>query len=290
MEQAAIPCPPPVALPGGGELCFDRRTLVMGILNVTDDSFSGDGLGADSMSAVEQAARFVADGADILDIGGESTRPGSEPVSMQQELDRVMPVVTALRATLDVPLSVDTSKPEVAREALCAGAHMINDINGLRADGMIEVAAQFGAPVVIMHMQGEPRTMQVAPHYDDVVGDINAWLMGRIEDCIAGGIPESQIIIDPGFGFGKTVNHNLEMLRRLREFAGLGRPMLMGTSRKSTIGKVLDLPVEERVFGTAATCAVAIHNGANVIRVHDVAEMVQVARMTDAILRGWPGE
>lgn len=290
MEHAAIACPPPVALPGGGELCFDHRALVMGILNVTDDSFSGDGLGADSMSAVEQAARFVADGADILDIGGESTRPGSEPVSIQQELDRVMPVVTALRAVVDVPLSVDTSKPEVAREALRAGAHMINDINGLRADGMIQTAASFGASVVIMHMQGEPRTMQVAPHYDDVVRDIQSWLAGRIEACIAGGIPESQIIIDPGFGFGKTVNHNLEMLRRLREFADLGRPILIGTSRKSTIGRVLDLPVEERVFGTATTCAVAIHNGANIIRVHDVAEMVQVARMTDAILRGWRGE
>ncbi|NSW54694.1 MAG: dihydropteroate synthase [Armatimonadetes bacterium] len=262
----------------------------MGILNVTDDSFSGDGLGADSMSAVEQAARFVADGADILDIGGESTRPGSEPVPVQQELDRVVPVITALRAAIDVPLSVDTSKPEVARQALSAGAHIINDINGLRAEGMIEVAAQYGAPVVIMHMQGEPRTMQVAPHYDDVVEDIKAWLAERIEDCVGGGIPEHQIIIDPGFGFGKTVNHNLEMLRRLKEFTVLGRPILMGTSRKSTIGKVLDVPVEERVFGTAATCAVAIHNGANIIRVHDVAQMAQVARMTDAILRGWPRE
>lgn len=290
MQPAEITSPPPVRLPGGGELVFSQRTLVMGILNVTDDSFSGDGLGADSLSAVEQAAHFVADGADILDVGGESTRPGSEPVSAQQELDRVMPVLVGLRAALDVPVSVDTSKPEVAREALAAGAQIINDINGLRAEGMIQVAAESGAAVVIMHMQGEPRTMQAAPRYEDVVGDVKAWLAGRVDECVAGGIRESQIIIDPGFGFGKSVNHNLTLLRRLGEFADLGRPILMGTSRKSTLGKVLDLPVEERVFGTAATCAVAIHNGASIIRVHDVAQMSQVARMTDAILRGWPGE
>ncbi len=260
----------------------------MGIINATDDSFSGDGLRSSVRSAMRQATRFVDEGADILDVGAESTRPGSEAVPLEQELERVVPIVESIRATLDVHVSVDTTKPEVARRAVEAGARIINDINGLRADGMIETAADLGAPVVIMHMQGTPRTMQQKPEYDDVVGDIKAWLARRVEAAIAGGIAESEIIIDPGFGFGKSVNHNLEMLRRLREFECLGRPILLGTSRKSTIGQVLDLPVAERVFGTAATCAVAIANGADIIRVHDVGQMVQVARTTDAIMKGWP--
>lgn len=287
MKQKTPPARPEPLRLRDREIAFGERTLVMGILNVTDDSFSGDGLRGNVAAAVEQGAQFVEEGADILDVGGESTRPGSDPVTAEQELARVIPVIEGLREGLDVVISVDTSKPEVARGAFEAGAHMLNDVNGLRTEGMIEVAAEFTAPVVIMHMLGTPRHMQDEPRYDDVVGDICEFLSERIEAAVAGGIEESQIIVDPGFGFGKTVSHNLGMLRRLREFRSLGRPVLIGASRKSTIGAVLDLPVEERVFGTAATCAVAIQNGADIVRVHDVKAMVEVARMTDAIVRGW---
>jgi dihydropteroate synthase len=248
---------------------------------VTDDSFSGDGLRGSAEAAVAQALRFVEEGADILDLGGESTRPGSEAVGLEQELARVLPVVEGIRAASGVPISVDTSKAQVAREAIAAGADIINDVYGLRGEGMIEAAAELGAPVVIMHMLGTPRDMQKNPQYHDLVGDIMGFFEERIAAAAAGGIAPAQVVLDPGFGFGKTISHNLELLRRLGE--------LMGTSRKSTIGTVLDVPVEERIFGTAATCAVAIQNGADIIRVHDVREMVQVARMTDAIVRGWWG-
>lgn len=270
-----------------GELQFGSRTLVMGIINLTDDSFSGDGLGASVDRAVEQAEQFIAQGADILDVGAESTRPGSEPVEEEQELERVLPVIAGIRRACSIPISVDTSKPAVAREALRAGADIINDVYGLRAPGMIQEAADSGAAVVIMHMLGTPRDMQRDPQYTDVVGEIRDFLAARIEAAVAGGVPRARIIVDPGFGFGKTVQHNLEILRRLREFRVLGRPVLIGTSRKSTIGAVLDLPVDQRVFGTAATCALAINNGADILRVHDVQAMVQVARMTDAVVRGW---
>jgi dihydropteroate synthase len=275
---------------GDRELVLGEQTLVMGILNVTPDSFSGDGLGDDVNAALEQARRFVADGADILDVGGESTRPGSEGVSVEEELARVMPVVEGIVRELDCVASVDTSKPEVARAAVDAGAAMINDVYGLRGEGMIQAVAEAGVPAVIMHMQGEPRTMQEAPHYDDVVGEVCDFLAERVEAAVAGGVERSQLVVDPGIGFGKTVNHNLEILRRLREFWSLGLGVMVGTSRKSTIGKVLDLPVEQRLFGTAATCAIAIANGADIIRVHDVREMKQVAQMADAILAGWRGE
>ncbi len=274
----------------GTRLALRERTLVMGVLNLTPDSFSGDGLGGDLEAAAEQAAGFVAAGADILDVGGESTRPGSEGVSVDDELERVLPVVEALAGEFDCVVSIDTSKPEVARLAVAAGAGMINDVYGLRADGMIEAVADTGAAACIMHMQGTPRDMQQSPYYDDLMTELHGFLGERVDAAVAGGVRRSQLVVDPGFGFGKTVAHNLEMLRRLRELRSLGLGILIGTSRKSTIGKVLELPVEERLMGTAATCAVAIANGADIIRVHDVSEMTQVARMTDAIMRGWRDE
>ncbi len=285
-EGTTLPHPQPITV-RGEPLAFGERTLVMGIINLTDDSFSGDGIGGDVLQALEQATHFVAEGADILDVGGESTRPGSDPVSLEQELARVIPTVEALRECLPAIISVDTSKPEVARAALRAGADIINDVTGLRTPGMIEVAAEAGAPVVIMHMLGTPRGMQHNPRYGDVVTEVRDFLAGRIAAAVAGGIAEQQVIIDPGFGFGKTVQHNLELLRRLRELCALQRPILIGTSRKSTIGRVLGVRPEDRVFGTAATCAVAIQNGADIIRVHDVRGLSMVARMTDAIVRGW---
>jgi len=277
--------PPPLRL-RSRELSVAERTLVIGIVNMTPDSFSGDGLGMDPGSAAEQARRFAEAGADIIDVGGESTRPGSESVSADEEMRRVLPAVEAIRAVVDLPVSIDTTKAEVARAALDAGCELMNDTYGLRGPGVAEVAAEGGVPVVIMHMQGTPQKMQDHPSYDDLITEIYDFFAQRIEAAVAAGVAFEQIIVDPGFGFGKTVDHNLEMLRRLREFRSLGRPVLIGTSRKSTIGQVLDRPAEQRLWGTAATCAVAIANGANIIRVHDVDEMVQVARMTDAIVRG----
>ncbi len=260
----------------------------MGIINTTPDSFSGDGIGADAAAAFEQARRFVAGGADIVDVGGQSTRPGSDEAPVEEEIKRVVGPISAIVSELDIPVSIDTSRPEVAEAALEAGATFINDVYALRRDGMIRVAADSGAGVCLMHMQGEPRTMQQRPHYDDLIGEICQFLRERMAATTAGGVAEAQIMIDPGFGFGKTVNHNLEIVRRLRELTTLGRPVLIGPSRKSTIGKVLgqDDP-RERLWGSASVCALAIANGAAMIRVHDVGEMVQVARMADAVLQGW---
>ncbi len=275
---------------GKHRLLLGKRTLVMGIINTTPDSFSGDGLGDNTDAAVEQAKRFADEGADILDVGGQSTRPGSEEVSVAVEMDRVIPVIERIAAEVDLPVSIDTDKAEVASAALDAGAGMINDVCALRGEGMLALAGERRVPVCLMHMLGTPRTMQESPRYDDLLADIHRFLADRVQACIEDGVPRGGIIVDPGIGFGKTVNHNLTLLRRLREFRSLGCPVLIGPSRKSTIGKVLDLPADERVEGTAATCACAIVNGADIIRVHDVRAMVRVARMTDAIVRGWPGE
>ena len=283
--------PTPAVRCGDGVLEFGRRTLVMGIINVTPDSFSGDGAWPEAEIAIECAREAVRHGADILDIGGESTRPGAEPVSLTEELRRTLPVVEAA-AGLGVPVSIDTSKAEVARAALGAGAAIINDVTALRGDPeMARVAAEAGCPVVLMHMLGRPRTMQDNPQYGDVVAEVYAFLADRIEAAIAAGIAETQIIVDPGFGFGKRLGHNLELLRRLRELRSLGRPILAGTSRKAMIGAVLGLPADQRLAGTAATVACAIQNGADLVRVHDVEAMTQVARLADAICRpGWtPG-
>ncbi len=270
-----------------GSLVVGNRTLVMGIINMTEASFSGDGLDGSVEAAVQQAQRFAQAGADIIDVGGESTRPGTPEIDEKLERERVLPALEAIREAVDLPISVDTRRASVARAAVSAGADMVNDVWGLREEGMLEAVAELEVPAVIMHMQGTPQTMQDSPHYDDLITEIYDFFATRLEAAVEAGIPEQQIILDPGFGFGKTVNHNLEIVRRLREFRSLGRPLLLGPSRKSTIGKVLDKPVEERLWGTAATCAVAIANGADLIRVHDVEQMVQVARMTDAVLRGY---
>ena len=265
---------------------WGSRTYVMGVLNVTPDSFSGDGLGSDTHAAVEQALRFQADGADIIDIGGESTRPasiytGAGPITADEELRRVIPVIEALAGALHIPISIDTYKAEIAREALRAGAAMVNDVWGFRRDpDMAQVAAETDVPVVLMHNQAHTR-------YDDLVPDVIGELRRMIDAAISAGVRRENIIVDPGMGFGKTAEHNLEILRRLDEFRALDAPILVGMSRKSTIGYVLDLPVEERLEGTAATVALSVAFGADIVRVHDVREMARVARMSDAVVRGW---
>jgi dihydropteroate synthase len=277
---------------GPYQLELGRRTLIMGVLNVTPDSFSGDGLAGDLEEAVARGRRLVAAGADIIDIGAESTRPGSEPVPEDEELRRIVPVVNGLAGELGRPLSIDTYKAVVAEECLKAGAHIINDISGLGMDpGMAQVVARYQAPLVLMHIKGTPRDMQLNPTYDDVVAEVAAFLQERVEVAVAAGLDRSRIIVDPGIGFGKTAQHNLELLRRLGELKALNLPLLVGTSRKAFIGRILDgAPANERAWGTAATVAIAIANGADLIRVHDVAEMAQVARVTDAVVRGWSGE
>ena len=271
-----------------GETVFvwGERTYVMGVVNVTSDSFSGDGLGTDLDAAVQQALRFQEWGADIIDVGGESTRPGSiyagsVPTDLDEELSRVVPVIEALAPRLRVPISVDSYKARVATEALAAGASMINDVWGFQRDpDMARVAADAGVPVVLMHNQDHTR-------YDDLVPDVIGALRRMTEGAVRAGVAFENIILDPGMGFGKTAEHNLEIMRRLDEFSVLERPLLIGISRKSTIGYVLDLPVEDRVEGTGATVALSIAKGADIVRVHDVKEMVRTARMSDAIVRGW---
>lgn len=275
----------------GREYRWGKRTFVMGILNATPDSFSGDGLAGRLGEAVRRAWQFVEEGADFLDIGGESSRPGAEPVPLEEEQQRVLPIIERLRAEgYPLPISIDTYHPETAEAALEAGADWVNDITALRDERMARLVARRGVPVVLMHMQGTPRTMQQNPTYRDVVEDIKTFLEERIAFAEAQGIPRSRIVVDPGIGFGKRVEHNLELIRRLEEFRGLGCPILIGPSRKSFIGKVLDLPVEERLEGTAAAVALSIAHGADIVRVHDVKAMVRVARMADAIVRGWEGE
>jgi dihydropteroate synthase len=264
-----------------------KRTLVMGILNVTPDSFSDGGRFLDRDAAVRHALAMARDGADIIDVGGESTRPGGEPVSVEEEIVRVVPVISELAARIERPISIDTYKSATAAAALDAGASMINDISGMAFDPeMRKLAAARRCPVILMHIKGTPRDMQKNPTYDDVIGEITHYLRQRILEAVQAGVDERMIIIDPGIGFGKAVRHNLEILRRLGELRSLGRPILVGVSRKSTIGQVLGgLPPEERLEGTAAAVAISIAGGASMVRVHDVKEMVRVARMTDAILR-----
>ncbi|MCH8744039.1 MAG: dihydropteroate synthase [Chloroflexi bacterium] len=265
----------------GERLIWGRRTYVMGIVNVTPDSFSGDGLGNDVSAIVDQALRFQEAGADFLDVGAESTRPGHQPISTEEELRRLIPPLEAIAAQVSLPISVDTYKSSIARPALDAGAVIINDIWGLKADPKLaQLAAQAGVPIILMHNQN-------TTEYQDLLPDIFASLRHSIDTAQQAGVPQENIILDPGIGFGKTPDHNLEVLRRLGEFQSLGHPLLLGTSRKSTIGKVLDVPVAERLEGTAATVAMSIAGGADIVRVHDVKEMVRVSRMTDAIVRGW---
>ena len=268
----------------GRQLIFGKRTVIIGILNVTPDSFSDGGRYLNVKQAINYAKKMVADGADIIDIGGQSSRPGAPPASIEEELARVLPVIEGLVNEITVPMSIDTCKSTVARRALEAGAHIVNDITALQGDSeMTEVVTEMNAGVVLMHMQGNPRTMQLSPVYEDVVAEISSWLQQRIDEAETKGIQPDQIMIDPGIGFGKTADHNLEILRRLDDFRCMHKPVLIGTSRKSFIGQTLNLPVDDRVEGTAATVAWAIAHGADMIRVHDVKAMNRVARMTDAI-------
>ncbi len=269
-----------------GKVTLDwQRPYVMGVLNVTPDSFSDGGMFDELPKAVEQALEMIKGGADIIDIGGESTRPGAKPISIEEEVRRVIPVVEELREFTDAPISVDTTKALVAEEALNAGASIINDISAGADPKMFPVLAQHGCPVILMHMQGTPDTMQQEPHYDYVVDEVYEFLAQRIEKAQAAGIARERISIDPGIGFGKTVAHNLELLRRLGEFRSLGCPILIGTSRKSFIGKVLGQnEPKHRVWGTAATTALALAQGAHIFRVHDVVMMTQVIRMAQAVL------
>ncbi len=276
---------------GGREYHLDRKTLVMGVVNVTPDSFSDGGLYHDPRAAVEHALRLEEEGADILDIGGESTRPGSDFVTLDEELRRVMPVLEGIMDRVGVPVSIDTTKAEVARQALEAGCAMVNDISAMRLDPeMPGLVAEKGVPVCLMHMRGMPKDMQVDPRYDDVVGEIAAFLRQRAEAAREAGVDGANVLIDPGIGFGKTLEHNLEILRRLGEFRSLGHPVLLGTSRKSFIGRILDLAEDQRLEGTAASVALGIAGGADIVRVHDVKEMVRVARVADAILGKGRGE
>lgn len=265
---------------------FGSRTYIMGVLNLTPDSFSGDGICDDVDSAVKNALIMTAEGADIIDVGGESTRPGSKPVSLKEELGRVIPVVKKIAKSAGVPISVDTTKSEVARQALDNGASIINDISGLESDAkMISVAKEFRAKVVLMHIKGTPLTMQKNPAYGNLLKEILEKLRELIKKAEAGGVKKENIIIDPGIGFGKTFEHNLEILKGLSEFKALDKPILVGPSRKAFIGKILDAEPKNRIFGTAAAVSVAINNGADMVRVHDVREMKQVAAVTDAIAR-----
>lgn len=246
------------------------RPVVMGIVNLTDNSFSGDGLHGAAEQAVAQGLRMVEAGADMLDLGAESSRPGAEPVPLQQELDRLLPVVAGLR-DCGVPLSIDTVKPEVMRAAIAAGADLINDIAALLAPGAIEAVAGTDAAVCLMHMRGEPRTMQADPHYDDVVVEVRDFLMQRVAACEAAGIARQRIVIDPGFGFGKTLGHNLALLKHMDRFVATGVPVLAGMSRKSMLGLITGKPVGERVPAGIAAALLAVQRGARIVRVHDVA-------------------
>jgi dihydropteroate synthase len=270
----------------GGVLDFAAKTAIMGILNVTPDSFYDGGRYVEPQAALDRAQQMVAEGADVIDIGGQSSRPGSDPVPEAEEARRVLPVVRAVAASVRTIISVDTYRAAIARAALDAGAHLINDISALRFDpDLLRVVAERRAPLILMHMQGLPRTMHLNPAYESVVDEVYAFLQERLQTAQAGGVAADRLLIDPGIGFGKGAQHNLEILRNLHHFHSLGRPIVIGTSRKSFIGNILGTDVHERLEGTAATVAAAIAQGASVVRVHDVQAMARVARMLDAMLR-----
>ena len=267
---------------------LSHRTLIMGALNVTPDSFSDGGHFFDREKAIEEGLRLAQGGADILDIGGESTRPGAKPLDAEEEIRRVIPLIQTLDQKIGIPISVDTRKARVAEKALETGAEMINDISALRFDErMAEVVARWKVPVVLMHMRGNPETMQLDTHYDDFLGEILSFFRERVAFAESRGIPADQIVLDPGIGFGKSLEeqHNLILLKYLQNFKVLEKPLLIGTSRKAFIGKILGLPPREREEGTMATVAVAILNGANIVRVHEVERMRRVVQVTDAVLR-----
>lgn len=272
----------------GSSLNLDHQTRIMGIINLTPDSFSGDGLynsklGSCLNLALIKAKNMVSEGADIIDLGGQSTRPGAKNISAKVELARTLPVVKLLAKKINKPISIDTTRPLVAQACLDSGAQIINDVSGLRDKRMIKVAARYKAAVVIMHMRGVPLNMQKTIAYHSLIDDIALYLKNAIDRAQAGGIKPDKIIVDPGIGFGKKPEHNLEIIKRLAEFRILGKPILIGTSRKSFIGKVLNADVDNRSIGTLATCVIAAQNGASIIRVHDVKEANQALRMTDAV-------
>lgn len=266
---------------------WGQRTYLMGVLNVTPDSFSDGGQFNTLDAALIHARSLVAAGADILDIGGQSTRPQAEEISLQAELDRVLPVIQALRQEMDVPISIDTTRSAVAQAAIETGADVVNDISGATFDpAMLSTVAALQVPAILMHLRGTPQTMQQMTDYTDLLGEITEFLDARVAAAIAAGIDRSQIAIDPGIGFAKTWDQNLELLRRLPEFQAIGLPILVGTSRKSFIGKILNQPdPKARVWGTAATCCAAIAGGADILRVHDVRELHEVCQVADAIWR-----
>jgi dihydropteroate synthase len=271
----------------GHVLRLGRRTNIMGVLNVTPDSFADGGLYFQKDKAIEHGLALARDGADIIDVGGESTRPYSDEVSVQEEIDRVIPVIEGLKQELDLPVSIDTFKAETARQALKAGASIINDISALNFDPeMVSVAAEAGVPVILMHIKGTPANMQENPHYDSLVPEVIKFLEQAVDRAVKGGIREELIIVDPGIGFGKTFDHNLELIRELAEFRSLKKPILLGSSRKAFIGHLLDKEPEKRDTGTMATVSAGILNGAHIVRVHNVKETVDTVKVIDAIMRG----
>ena len=260
------------------------QPCIMGILNLTPDSFSDGGLFLKKDNAINHVNQMISDGAQIIDIGGESTRPGASDVSVDEECQRVIPVIEAIREISDIPISIDTSKTEVMRQAISSGASMINDVNALRADGAVELAAELDVPVCIMHMQGSPRTMQHTPSYKDVVQEVKTFLEERIDVCLKAGIKRSNIIIDPGFGFGKTLEHNLSLFKHINEFKKLDCPLLVGVSRKSMIGQVLnDAPADERLYGSLALATLAAWMDTNILRVHDVKATADALKLCMAV-------
>ena len=269
---------------------FDMsRPRVMGILNVTPDSFSDGGRYVGLDAALRRVEDMVAGGADIIDVGGESTRPGAALVLLSEELDRVLPVVEAIRREFDVPISVDTTKPAVMKAAVAAGAAMINDVKALQEPGAAQTVAELAVPVCLMHMQGQPRTMQAAPVYTDVVAEVYRFLEQRVAACLAAGIERCNLIVDPGFGFGKDISHNLALLRELAEFKALGLPILVGLSRKSVFGAILGKPVEQRLHGSVAAATLAVWFGADILRVHDVAATRDAVAVCRAVRLGRGG-
>jgi dihydropteroate synthase len=261
-----------------------KQPQVMGVLNVTPDSFSDGGRFMTPAAARDHARRMAAEGATIIDVGGESTRPGAVPVPEQEELRRVIPVIEAIAGESSAVISIDTRKPAVMSAAVAAGAGMINDISALQAEGALELVARLDVPVCLMHMRGEPRTMQAAPHYRDVVPEIKAFLSERVAACVRAGIARRRLLIDPGFGFGKGLEHNLRLLKYLEDFNELELPMVVGVSRKSLIGAVLNVTAEERLYGSIALAALAVWQGAAIVRAHDVAATVQAIKMTAAVM------
>ena len=266
---------------------WGQRTYLMGILNITPDSFSDGGQFNNIQSAIAQVQYMIDHGADIIDIGGQSTRPGAEQISVAEELNRVIPIIQKIRQQFSIPISIDTTRAKIAQDAIAVGADIINDISGGTFDEeMLTVAGRLDVPIILMHMRGNPQTMQQMTDYQDLVSDITDFLSHQIQKAIACGVDSSKIIIDPGIGFAKTPEQNIELLRRLSEFKALGVPILIGTSRKSFIGKIINQKdPQKRVWGTAATCCSAIMSGADILRIHDVAEIYDVSRVADAIYR-----